>query len=73
MNNTTDRPVKELKGFQRIFLKAGESKTVSIPVDAHDLAFWSEQDHQWKVNSGKYLIEAGSSSKDIRQQITIRY
>ncbi len=73
INHTIDRPVKELKGFKRIFLKAGESKTVSIPVDAHDLAFWSEQDHQWKVNPGKYLIEAGSSSKDIRQQITIRY
>jgi len=73
INNTIDRPVKELKGFQRIFLKAGESKIVSISVDAHDLAYWSEQDHQWKTNPGKYLIEVGSSSKDIRQQITVGY
>ena len=63
IKKSIDRPEKELKGFKRIFLKPGESKTVSIPVNARDLAYWSEEEHQWKISAGKYLVELGSSSK----------
>lgn len=71
IENKTDRPVKELKGFKRIFLKPNESKTVTIPLNAHDLAYWSDKDHEWKTDAGKYMIEVGTSSKDILQQITV--
>jgi beta-glucosidase len=70
-NPKVDRPIKELKGFKRVFLKPGESKTVHIPVHLKDLAFWSTTIHQWKINLGKYLIEVGTSSTNIRQKITI--
>lgn len=73
VNNTTDRPVKELKGFKRVFLKSGESKKVSISIEADDLAYWSKDLHQWQINPGKYLITIGSSSQDIRKKVIVRY
>jgi len=66
-----DRPVKELKGFKKVFLQPGKSKTVSIPVHLKDFAFWSIKENDWKVNSGEYLIEVGTSSQDILQKIKI--
>jgi beta-glucosidase len=71
INPSIDRPIKELKGFKRVFLKPGKSKTVSIPVHVRDLAFWSTKEHQWKVNLGQYLVEIGTSVADITQKIKI--
>jgi beta-glucosidase len=60
------RPKKELKGFQKVFLKAGQSKTVQIKLKPEDLAFWDICRHDWKVESGKFTLYVGSSSEDIR-------
>lgn len=73
VRSTVDRPVKELKGFKKVFLRAGESKRVDININLHDLAFWSEKEHQWKVEPGDFTIEAGASSKNIQQRITVSY
>jgi beta-glucosidase len=55
------RPVKELKGFQRIRLKPGETRTIEFPLDAQALAFWNV-DMEFRVAPGSYRIIMGPSS-----------
>ncbi|MGI8635702.1 MAG: glycoside hydrolase family 3 C-terminal domain-containing protein, partial [Segetibacter sp.] len=73
VKSTVDRPVKELKDFKKVFLEPGASKKVIVRIDWKDLAFWDDKGHQWKVEPGDFIIEAGSSSNDIRQKITVSY
>jgi beta-glucosidase len=73
MGSSVDRPIKELKGFEKVFLKAGETKTIQMPVSVKDLAYWNDQIHQWQSNHGNYLVEVGSSSADIKQRTVITY
>lgn len=61
------RPIKELKGFRRLHLKAGETTTVNFELKAADLSFWNEDTHAWEVESGVVNVLLGSSSADIRQ------
>jgi beta-glucosidase len=58
------RPVKELKAFQRVHLKAGEAKTVSLKITAEQLAFYNK-DMERKVEAGKFKVMAGNSSENI--------
>ncbi len=60
--STIERPIKELKGFQRIALKAGESKMVTIPIRLSDLSHWDEKAQQWALESGEINISVGGSS-----------
>ena len=60
------RPIKELKGFQRVALKPGETKTVTIPLKADSLAFWDENQNRWVVEEEPVQMMLGSSSSDIR-------
>jgi beta-glucosidase len=60
------RPMKELKGFERVNLKAGEKKTVQIPLKAETLAWWNEKQKAWELEPGPINILIGSSSADIR-------
>ena len=53
------RPVKELKGFRKVFLKAGESKTVTIPFDARTFRYWNVKKNGWAVEGGVYDIMVG--------------
>lgn len=57
------RPVKELKGFERVELEPGESKTVEFTLDDRSFAIWSDG---WKIPGGTYTVQVGASSKDIR-------
>jgi len=57
-----ERPTKELKGFQRIALKAGERKTVTIPVRRTDLCHWDESAQTWMLEPGHITILVGGSS-----------
>jgi beta-glucosidase len=59
------RPVKELKGFQKIILKAGESKTVSFTITTEDLKFYNN-DLKYDWESGEFEIMIGTSSKDVK-------
>jgi beta-glucosidase len=59
------RPVKELKGFKRIGLKAGERKEVTIPVRRSDLCHWDENAHTWMLEPGKIIIQVGGSSDNL--------
>jgi beta-glucosidase len=60
------RPEKELKGFQKVFLKPGESKTVTVALDSEAFQFYSENQKKWVLEPGKFEVLVGSSSRDIR-------
>jgi beta-glucosidase len=66
VNSSVDRPIKELKGFQRVALQPGETKTVTIPLSAKDIAYWNVDKHAFVVESDKVQLQIGSSSSDIR-------
>lgn len=65
-----ERPIKRLRGFQRVTVPAGQTKTVSIEVDATDLWFWDASSKKITFDQGRYVFEIGASSKDIRGQVT---
>jgi beta-glucosidase len=59
------RPIKELKGFQKVKLNAGESKQLVVELKRVDFAFWDVKSHNWLVEPGKFKIMVGQSSKEI--------
>ena len=59
-------PIKELRGFKRVHLKKGQSKSVTIPLRREDLRYWSETQRKFIVPEGLPTIMVGSSSSDIR-------
>jgi len=63
------RPVKELKGYKRVFIKAGETKTVSLEIDVESLAMY-DRDYNFVVEPGDFTIMTGSSSADKQLQTT---
>jgi beta-glucosidase len=65
------RPEKELKAFEKVFLKPGETKTVELQVKVADLAFYDEAKKAWNVESGEYILQLGNSSRDISEKVTI--
>jgi beta-glucosidase len=66
VKSSVKRPVKELRGFQRITLNPGEKRTLSFSLPAAKLAFYDEQTHAFMVEPGLFDIMIGSSSDDIR-------
>lgn len=56
------RPQKELKGFQKVFLKAGEKKKVTIPFDDKTFRYWNVATRKWETEGGTYQIMVGGSS-----------
>lgn len=65
------RPVRELKGFTKIELAPGETKTVSFELDARAFAYYNMQIHDFYVETGDYQICLGSSSRDIRLEESV--
>ena len=65
------RPVKELKGFAKVELQPGETRTVTIPLDFRAFAFYHPEYHQWITESGEFDILIGASSVDIRHTLTV--
>ena len=61
------RPVKELKGFQKVFLKKGEAKTISFSLSKDDLAFF-HPDLKKSFEPGEYLFFVGRNSVDTMQK-----
>src|SRR5262249_45649449 len=72
IESSLPRPIKELKGFQRVFLKAGAKQTVSIPLDTKAFAFYDPAKHAWIAETGDFKILVGSSSRDLRLAGTFR-
>ncbi|WPV01492.1 glycoside hydrolase family 3 C-terminal domain-containing protein [Mucilaginibacter sp. cycad4] len=71
---SVQRPEKELKAFKKIFLKAGETKTIEMQVKVADLAFYDEAKKGWNTEAGKYVVELGNSSRNIilKTKITVK-
>ena len=63
---TVEWPLRELKAFRRISLKAGESKTVKLSFPVSKLRYWDENAYGWALESGEIEILIGNSSRDIR-------
>jgi beta-glucosidase len=67
-------PPKQLKGFEKLWLKPGESKTATMALNRDSLSVWDEATHGWKLVPGAYTVNVGSSSRDIhlKGSFTIR-
>ena len=65
-----ERPAKRLKGFRRVTIPRGQTRTVRIDVDCADLWFWDMKADRMTYDPGRYVFEFGSSSQDIRGSVT---
>ena len=70
---SVERPIKELKGFKKLFLKPGEKGTANFKLDKKDLSFYDESTNSWKVETGIFKVLIGSSSRDIQLEGQIEY
>jgi len=68
VKSSVPRPVKELKGFKKIELKPGESKTIEITLDKKDFSFWNPATKSWFAEKGKFILDVGASSRNIKLQ-----
>lgn len=71
--NTAIRPEKELKGFYKVALEAGETKTVSMKLDERSFSYYNETIKDWYAASGTYTISIGRSSREIVLEKSIEY
>lgn len=71
-NSKVERPLEELKGFERIHLAAGETKTVTLPLESASLRYWDTAAAHWVLEPDQVEIRVGASSNDIRARQTIR-
>ena len=62
------RPIKALRGFQRVHLDPGQARTITFTLGAKALSFWDIASHAWRVEEGVFDIAVGASSADIRAQ-----
>lgn len=69
VKSSLPRPVKELKGFEKVDLKAGESKTVSFTIDKTALSFFDPDKHEWIAEPGDFEAIIGASSTDIKSKV----
>lgn len=66
------RPVKELKGFQKLRLKPGETGTAIVPLPARAFAYYDPARKLWVADAGEYVVHFGSSSRDLRGKTTVK-
>jgi len=66
------RPVRELKGFAKVFLAPGETQTVEFTLESRAFAFWSVDEGRWVVETGDFEVAVGSSSRDLRSSAFIK-
>jgi beta-glucosidase len=65
------RPEKELKAFEKVFLKPGESKTIELTIQVGDLAFYDETKKAWNVEAGEFVLHIGNSSGNMSKSVKI--
>lgn len=65
------RPAKELKGFRKVFLRAGESRRVTIPLDDKAFRYFNTSTNTWEVEAGSYKVLVGASVQDIRLEAQV--
>ena len=67
------RPKKELKGFEKVMLNPGETKTVTVELDKFSFSFYSEKEHAWVLEPGEFKILVGNSSANITLEETLEF
>ncbi|SFG63402.1 beta-glucosidase [Lachnospiraceae bacterium C7] len=67
------RPIHELKGFAKVALEPGETKTVKIELDFRSFAWYNEEIHDWYAASGKYEIQVAASSRNIKEVAVVEF
>ena len=72
VDSTVLRPVRELKGFEKVELAPGETTEVTFTLDKRSFAYWNEQISDWHVETGEFVIEVGQSSRDICLAETVK-
>lgn len=65
------RPPKELKGFRKVFLKPGETKTVEFELAPRAFSFWDTEKHDWKAEPGEFEIRLGNSSRNLTPPVSV--
>ncbi|MNX34492.1 Thermostable beta-glucosidase B [compost metagenome] len=70
-DSKVSRASKELKGFKKVLVKAGNSETVTIKLPVKELAYYDVASKKWIVEAGKYTLKVGNSSRDIKKEIAI--
>ena len=65
LKSSVDRPLKELKAFQKVHLRAGESKDVALTIDKRALSFWDETTSDWKAEPGQFQALVGNASDNL--------
>jgi len=68
-----ERPIKELKGFKKLFLKPNQKRRVEFKIDKEDLSYYNEKLNSWNINEGIFNMLIGSSSRDVRLQKKFKY
>lgn len=70
---SVERPIRELKGFEKVNLKPGDSATVQIELDESAFSYYHPEELRWVLESGSYEIQVGNSSRDIHLTGTIEW
>jgi beta-glucosidase len=66
------RPLRELKAFEKVYLEAGESKTLTLPLDEKAFRYFNAASGRFEIEDGVYHIEAGASARDIKLETDVR-
>ncbi len=72
VKSSLSRPIKELKGFEKVALKAGEEKTVTFTIDKTALSFFDDKKHDWVAEPGDFEALIGASSADIKSKVKFK-
>jgi beta-glucosidase len=59
-----DRPERELKGFAKVRLAPGETRHMTLSLDARAFSYWDEAAHKWTIDPGKFVLRVGDSSEN---------
>ena len=70
-DSEVERPIQDLRGFRRIALASGETRTVTFPLAPRDVAYWDAEADAWTVEPGRVELQVGAASDDVRQRIAV--
>ena len=73
IQSSLPRPIKELKGFQKVFLQPGETQEVTFTIDQQSLSFYDDKAQEWKAEPGTFKVVIAASATDIRSTVEFEY
>jgi len=66
------RPAKELKAFKKVFLKAGETQSITLEVKVKDMAFYNEKTKLWTVENSEFILRNAASAADVKSSVSLK-